>query len=42
MEVVAGREREGLLARIRDLDRVLIATVATLVATGFQIGRAHV
>jgi rod shape determining protein RodA len=35
MEVVAGREREGLLARIRDLDRVLIATVATLVATGF-------
>lgn len=35
MEVVAGREREGLLARIRDLDRVLLATVATLAATGF-------
>ena len=35
MDVVAGRDREGLLARIRDLDRVLLATVVSLAGVGF-------
>ncbi|MFM8944752.1 MAG: rod shape-determining protein RodA [Actinomycetota bacterium] len=35
MDVVAGRDRVGILARIRDLDRVLLASVVSLVAIGF-------